>query len=247
MKLSGKVTIITGAGSGLGRAGAELFAREGSSVVVADVNDESGIRVVKGIKDAGGEAYYVHADVSKVAEVKNMIEEGVKHYGKLNIFWHNAGVPGPSNIESASEEEYDRAIAVNVKAGYFGAKYALPELRKQGGGNIIFTGSVSALRPGTVTRIAYSSSKAALMHLSKSLAFMYAKDKIRVNCVCPGNINTPLWDFAPEQFKKAAFGAAPMGRAGEAHDIAAAALYLVSDDASYVTGSVLTVDGGLSI
>lgn len=256
MKLANRVALITGATSGIGRVGAELFAREGAKVVVVGRNDEAGARIVRGIVEAGGDAYYVRADLQKVADIKRMFEKTAEHYGKLNIFWHNAGAPGPMGIENVTEEAFEVTMSTHVRGGFFGAKYALAELRKQGGGVILFTSSLAGLRPVS-SSATYSCAKAALNHLSNWLAFNYAKDNIRVNCVCPGNTDTPVWDTVKkeadkaglplEQFTKSLFAAIPMKRLGRAEEIAAAALYLVSDDSSYVTGAVLNVDGGSTV
>ena len=256
MKLAGKVALINGAASGMGRTGAGLFAREGAKVVVADINDDKGREIVQQIKEAGGDAYYIHADAGVASEMKKMIEEAVKHYGKLDIFWYNAGVPGPAGIEGVTEEDYDRSMDVNLKGGFFGVQYVLPELRKAGGGSILFTSSVSGIR--AISGFApYTCAKAALVHFTTWLAFNYGKENIRVNCICPGLIKTPIWDLADSPLKKQDASAeeylnnlrraTPLGRHGEPEEIAATALFLVSDDSSFITGQIVAVDGGLSV
>ncbi len=251
MKLEEKVALITGSGSGFGRAGAVLFAQEGAKLVVTDINDEGGQETVRLIRDAGGEATYVHVDAGVVADLERMVRVTVETYGKLDIFWHNAGIPGPGHIERTSEEDFDRALAVHLKGGFFGAKYAIPELRKQGGA-ILFTSSVAGVRASFLS-LSYSMAKAGLIILTKGLARQLAEDNIRVNCICPGPARTPGWpaflsrdpDLAsPEEIEKKAIQAIPMGRLALPEDIARAALFLVSEEASFITGESLDVDGG---
>ena len=253
MKLDGKVALITGAGSGFGRAGSILFAKEGAKVVVVDINDEGGRETVRLIKEGGGEASYVHADVGVVADLEKMIKAAVGTYGKLNIFWHNAGNAGPGRIERTTEEAFDRTLDIHVKGGFFGSKFAIPEIKKAGGGSILFTTSGSAYRPspGSPT---YSIAKAGLSILTRCLAVQLGKDNIRVNCIAPASNKTGLFEaflsrdpdlIEPKFLEKRLLDLTPMGRHGELDETARAALYLVSDDASYVTGIVLPVDGGM--
>ena len=252
MKLQGKVALITGAGSGFGRAGSLLFAREGAKVVVVDVNDKGGQETVRLIKEGGGEASYVHTDVGIVAELEKMIKTAVEVYGKLNIFWHNAGNAGSGHIEKTTEEDFNRTIAIHLKGGFFGSKFAIPEIKKSGGGSILFTTSFSGYRPspGSPT---YSIAKAGRAILTRCLAVQLGKDNIRVNCIAPGSNETGLFtafmsrdpNVDPKLVEKRLLEATPMGRHGKAEETAKAALYLVSDDASYVTGVVLAVDGGM--
>ena len=253
MKLQGKVALITGAGSGFGRAGSILFAKEGAKVVVVDINDEGGRETVRLIKEGGGEASYVHADVGIVADLEKMIKAAVETYGKLNIFWHNAGNAGPGRIDRTTEEAFDRTLDIHVKGGFFGSKFAIPEIKKAGGGSILFTTSGSAYRPspGSPT---YSIAKAGLSILTRCLAVQLGKDNIRVNCIAPASNKTGLFEaflsrdpdlIEPKFLEKRLLDLTPMGRHGELDETARAALYLVSDDASYVTGIVLPVDGGM--
>lgn len=254
-RLRGKVALITGAASGIGLATAKLFAKEGAKVVIADIKDKEANQTVEIIKKAGGEAVFTHTNVAKVAEIEKMIKTVVDAYGRLDIFYHNAGVAGPGYLENTSEEAYDLAMAINLKAGYFGAKYALPELRKAGGGNILFTSSSSGIRPSATVSPSYSVAKAGLIMLTKALAVYLAKDNIRVNCICPGPITTtPLWpDFVsrnpginPDELTERIIQLLPMKRSGRPEEIAEAALFLVSNEASYITGIALSVDGGSS-
>jgi NAD(P)-dependent dehydrogenase (short-subunit alcohol dehydrogenase family) len=252
MKLRGKVALITGAGSGFGRAGSLLFAKEGAKVVVVDINDKGGQETVRLIKESGGEAIYIHADVGIIAELEKMIKTAVGTYEKLNIFWHNAGNAGPGRIEKTTEEDFDRTLAVHVKGGFFGSKFAIPEIKKSGGGSILFTTSFSGYRPspGSPT---YSIAKASLAILTRCLAVQLGKENIRVNCIAPGSNKTGLFaafmsrdpNVDPMLVEKRLLEATPMGRHGEPEEAAKAALYLVSDDASYVTGVVLAIDGGM--
>ena len=253
--LDGKVALITGAASGMGRAGALLFAQEGANVAVVDINDKMGEETVKQIRGTGGEACYINSDVSVVAELEKMVQQTAKSFGRLDIFWHNAGDAGPGVIERTTEEAFDRALALHIKGGFFGAKYAIPEIKRAGGGAVLFTGSVSGLRAsrGSPT---YSVAKAGLVMLTKCLALYFAMDKIRVNCICPGVVQTPLWPsfisrdpdlVVPEVLERTALQMTPMGRFAMPEEIAQAALFLVSDAASYITGAIVPVDGGTAV
>lgn len=253
--LKGKVALITGAASGMGRASALLFAKEGAKVSVVDINDTLGEEVVRQIRADGGQAIYLHADVSKVAETERMVRETVQAFGRLDIFWHNAGNAGPGSIERTNEEEFDFTMALHVKGGFFGAKYALPELKKAGGGAILFTSSLAGLKASRSSPV-YSLAKSSLVMLTKCLALHYSKDNIRINCICPGAVETPLWpSFVgrdsdlndPAEVTKMYKQKTPMGRFAEPEEIAQMALFLASDAASYVTGAVIPVDGGLAV
>jgi NAD(P)-dependent dehydrogenase (short-subunit alcohol dehydrogenase family) len=254
IKLEGKVAVITGAATGIGRATAKLFAKEGAKVVVADIKDKEAHETVKMIKEAGGEAIFNHINVAVVAELEKMIKAAVETYCRLDIFYHNAGVAGPGYLELTTEENYDLAMAINLKAGFFGAKYAVPEIKKVGGGSILFTSSSSGVHPSPAGSPSYSVAKAGLIMLTRALALYLAKDNIRVNCICPGPITTtPLWpDFVsrnpgidPKELTKAVIEqTVPLKRAGTPEEIAEAALFLVTPKNSYVTGIALPVDGG---
>ncbi len=253
--LKGKVALITGAASGMGRAAAVLFAAEGAQVAVVDINDKLGAEVVSEIQQKGGQATYIHADVSKVPELERMVQETVKTFGKLNIFWHNAGNAGPGSIERTSEEDYDFTMALHVKGGFFGAKYALEEIRKTGSGAVLFTSSLAGLKASRSSPV-YSLAKSSLVMLTKCLALHYSKYNIRVNCICPGAVETPLWPsfvgrdsdiHNAEQVTKMYKERTPMGRFAEPEEIARAALFLASDAASYVSGTIMSVDGGLAV
>ena len=252
MKLEGKVALITGAATGIGRATALLFAKEGARVVIADINQKDADETVQRIKRDGGEAFFAYTNLLNVSEIKKMVKTTVATYGKLHIFYHNAGVAGPGRIELTTEEAYDQIMDIHVKAGFFGAKFAAPEIKKSGGGSILFTGSGLGLRPSSQSP-AYSVSKAALLMLTRALAVSLAKDGIRVNAVCPGPISTtPLWqgvlarnpEIVPDEYAQMNIQVRPIKRMGTPEEMAQAALFLVSSEASYITGVALPVDGG---
>ena len=252
--LNGKVAIITGGALGMGRASALLFAKEGAKVVVVDINDQMGAETEKQAREFGGAVQYIHADVGKVTELERMARETVKAFGKINIFWHNAGNVGPGLLERTSEEDFDRTIAIHVKGGFFGSKYCIPEIVKAGGGSILFTSSIAGLKPSRASAT-YSIGKSSLVMLAKCLALAYAKDNIRVNCICPGGVETPLQPhfftrdpdvIPPEVYASKMMDTIPVRRLGTPEEIANTALFLVSDAASYITGAILSVDGGAS-
>ncbi|MDH5365136.1 MAG: glucose 1-dehydrogenase [Dehalococcoidia bacterium] len=254
MLLQGKVAVITGSTGGIGRAGAIGFAQEGAKVVVSGRSRQRGQEVVSIIREQGGEASFVPADMLVVADIERLIKEAVDTYGRLDIFWHNAGIVGPDNIEDITEEIYDSMMTVNLKAGIFGAKFAVPEMRKAGGGSILFTSSIAGLKQSSYS-MTYSLAKTGLVMLTKKLAVDLAKDNIRVNCICPGRVQTPTRVSITEQ-KARAMGISseewvskdrqriPMGRYITEKEVVDGALFLVSDRASSITGVALPIDGG---
>jgi 3-oxoacyl-[acyl-carrier protein] reductase len=257
MKLSNKTALITGAGSGFGRASAILFSAEGAKVAVADIDEKTGQETVSLVKQKGGEAIFIRADVSKASDVENMIQTAVKTFGKLDILFNNAGIPiSFTPVENIKEELWDRIQDVNVKGIFLGAKYALPYMKKQGGGVMINTASISGIRPRPGLS-AYSASKAAAIMLTKALAIEFAPFKIRVNCINPVAAETPMLAkfmsdqaLSAEKFEEGRqkFAATvPLGRLAQAEDVAYAALFLASDEASLITGASLDVDGGRGI
>ncbi|MDY3869227.1 MAG: SDR family NAD(P)-dependent oxidoreductase, partial [Pyramidobacter sp.] len=201
MKLAGKVALVSGAGAGIGQAAACLYAKNGAKVVVAVRTLSKGEETVRMIKEAGGEAVLVHADVSKLEDIQNMVQAAVQNYGRLDILFSNAGVPGPGGLEGVTEEAWDQAVAVNLKSCFFSAQYAVAEMRKAGGGTIVFDSSIAG-KVGSPMSPTYSATKGGIVTLTKSLALLLAQDNIRVNCVCPGPIDTKFvrqaWDRAPD-------------------------------------------------
>lgn len=243
MKLTDKVAIITGAASGMGSAMAILFAQEGASVIAADIDDAGGQQTVDEINSANGKAVFVHTDVSKPSDVKNLADSAMDKFSKIDILVNNAGIfMKMTPIEEIDETVWDRIYSVNVKGIFHGAKYVVPVMKKSGGGVIINTASMTGHRPGSM-QSAYASSKGASITLTKALASELAQHKIRVNCICPALTETPmllnseLWEHISEVPH-------PLGRLSKPEDIAQAALYLASDDAAMITGICLDVTGG---
>jgi NAD(P)-dependent dehydrogenase (short-subunit alcohol dehydrogenase family) len=246
-KLDRKVAVITGAASGIGRATAIKFAGEGAAVVIADLNREGGEASVRDCKENGGNAVFQLTDVTSEENVKGAVDRAVKEFGRLNIIYNNAGLGGAVGpLEKTTAENWDRTFAILLRAVFLGIKYAAPEMRKSGGGSIISTASIAGLR-GTPGIPAYGAAKSGVISLTKSAALEFAKDKIRVNCICPGLIATPLtYNRIPggEQAATQLFAAfQPWPRSGRPEDIAAMALFLASDDSEFVSGQAMVVDG----
>ena len=250
MKLQGKSAVVTGASRGIGRAIAVRFAREGAQVVAADL-DDTNTSLVDEMRQAEGEAGYVQADVSRRADNERLIDACLERYGKLDILVCNAGVNLPKLISESSDEEVERVLAVNVKGLIYATRYAIPIMLRQGGGVILITASKTGLVAQRDSPV-YCASKGAAVLLAKALALDYAERNIRVNALCPGIIDTPMLEaFANSRpdpkAAMAEFSAAqPLGRLGTPEECASAALWLVSDDASFVTGVALPVDGGFT-
>jgi len=250
-RLDGKVAIITGAASGIGRGTAMRFAGEGAAVVIGDLNVEGGEAAVRDCKEHGGRAVFQKADVSSEFEVKSLVARAVKEFGKLDIIYNNAGIGGAVGpLEKISVEDWDKSIAILLRSVFLGIKHSVPELRKAGGGAIISTASVAGLR-GFDGLHPYCAAKAGVVNLTRSAALEFAKDKIRVNCICPGGIVTPIlhrnMPGVKEAMEQLLEHGQPVQRAGHPEDIAGMALYLASNDAEWVTGQAMVVDGGLTV
>lgn len=250
MRLKDKVALITGAGSGIGRESSLLFAKEGASVVVVDVNDEGGNETVEMVKSQNGRAVYVHADVSKAEDCNLMVAVAEKEFGKLNILFNNAGIMHHSDDNAMTTEEsvWDLTMNVNAKGVFLGCKFGIPALKRAGGGSIINTASFVAVMGAATPQIAYTASKGAVLALTRELAIIHARENIRVNALCPGPLRTELLMsyLNTEEKKQRRLVHIPMGRFGEAKEIAQAALFLASDESSYITGTDFLVDGGIT-
>ena len=252
MRLAGKVALISGAAAGVqgelmgfGGAAARLFTQEGARVVLTDIRDELGQRTANEISEAGGEAIYLHLDVTSEAEWVRVVEAAVARFGRLDILVNNAGSGARYRVEDTSEEDWDGQMNVHAKGVFLGTKHAIPQLRKVGGGSIINVSSIYGL-VGSETSTAYHAAKGAIRLFTKSAAIQYASENIRVNSVHPGYAHTPLTDRGyqdPDYFENIR-SRIPMGRVGNAYDIAYGMLYLASDESSFVTGSELVIDGG---
>jgi NAD(P)-dependent dehydrogenase (short-subunit alcohol dehydrogenase family) len=251
MRLSAKVSVITGAGSGIGRATALLFAREGAKVVAADIRLTAAVETAEMIQKDGGEARPVEVDVARGASVRRLFQATLDAYGRLNVLVNNAGYGIAATVEETDEEEWDRLMAVNLKGVYLGCKYAIPIMRGQGGGVIVNTASVVAL-VGIRDRAAYCASKGGVVALTRAMALDHVGDGIRVNCVAPGTVETPYFaeifarDPDPAALRRELELRHPMERLARPEEIAHAILYLASDESSFVTGSTLVVDGGMT-
>lgn len=240
-RLDGKVALITGAASGIGRAAALLFAREGAKVAVADLAAAGGQETVDMIKKAGGEARFMRVDVTKASEVEGMVRSVVDAFGRVDVLYNNAGMEGAvGDVADVAERDWDTIINVNLKSVFLCSKYTVPVMVRQGGGSIISTSSVMALG-GKAKVAAYCVSKAGVITLTKSMAIECAKSNIRVNCICPGLIDTPL---SARSISSIQLEYIPEGKPGRPEDVAHAALYLAADDSVYVTGTAIVVDGG---
>jgi NAD(P)-dependent dehydrogenase (short-subunit alcohol dehydrogenase family) len=248
-RLQGKVALITGAASGIGRASALLFAQEGASVAVVDINEKAGEEVVNAITSKGGRALFAVADVTRAADCQRAVRAVAEQFGALHILFNNAGIIRRASVLDLSEADWDRVMEVNVKSIFLVSKFAIPLIEKSGGGSIINTASGWGLAGGPKAA-AYCASKGAVVLLTKAMAIDHGPQNIRVNCICPGDTDTPMLrgearqlGAATDRFLQEA-AHRPLGRVGTPEEIAQAALYLASDAASFVTGTALVVDGG---
>ena len=249
MKLSGKVAIVTGASSGIGRASAIAFAREGARVVVADIDQRGGEETAALIAAEDNQAFLVRVDVAREADIARMVEVTIARWGTIDILFNNAGVLSVTPIEALTEEEWDRVMGINVKAAFFAVKHVVPHMRRNGGA-ILNTGSIASFT-GQLGTPVYSASKGAIALLTKSLALDLGRDRIRVNCICPGITDTPMLrehlgrGSEGEARIRARLARVPLGEILAPEDVARAALYLVSDDSAGITGILHVIDGGL--
>lgn len=256
MRLAGKIGIVTAAGSGMGRAGALRFAREGAAVGVVDLDEKSVASVVAEIERAGGRAKGIVADLTKDEDSRRIVGETAKHFGGLDFVWNHVGHPGPAALEGIDMADFDLAVNLNLRTVLVTTEAALPELRARGGGSLVYTASTSGLHGSQFSPV-YSVVKHGVVGFVRALAKRHAKEKIRANAICPGPIDTPMLrvfvarpdqqstrGIDKEELVRTRGGQTPMGRPGKPEEVANAALFLISDEASFVTGAALPVDGG---
>jgi NAD(P)-dependent dehydrogenase (short-subunit alcohol dehydrogenase family) len=249
MRLEGKVALITGAGSGIGRETALLFAQEGAKIVAVDVNDETGQETVRLINDTNA-AVYVHADVSRASDCENMVRIAEETFGKVNVLFNNAGImhSQDDNAMNTEEDVWDLTITVNLKGVFLGCKYGIPALQRAGGGSVINTASFVAFLGAATPQLAYTASKGGVLAMTRELAVIHARENIRVNALCPGPLRTDLLMkfLDTEEKRQRRLVHIPMGRFGEAKEMAFSVLFLASDESSYLTGAEFLVDGGIT-
>lgn len=245
MRLENKVALISGGARGMGAVEAKLFASEGAKVIIGDMLEAEGHQVEAEINEAGGECVFVPLDVSDEDAWERAVNEAVSRYGKLDILVNNAGIYRANTVEDTSSAEWDQVMDVNAKGVFLGIRYAIPAMRKAGGGSIVNISSVAGLA-GSRRTSAYNASKGAVRLLTKSTALQYASEGIRANSVHPGTIETPMTEgfLADDEQREDRMNRTPLGRLGRPEDVAYGALYLASDEASFVTGSELVIDGG---
>lgn len=250
MRLQDKVALITGSAGGMGKAAAELFAREGASVIVSDVLADEGEETAQAIRDAGGKAIFVKADVSQEDEVKRMVARSIDAFGRIDVLYNNAGImpADDGGVTDISEAVWDRIMDVNLKSTFFCTKHVVPHMIEQKKGSIVNIASFVALMGCTVPQDAYTASKGGMISLTKSFAVQYGPHGIRCNAICPGPIETPLLRvlWTSEEARNLRLNRIPLGRFGEINDIIYMALYLASDESSWTTGAWLVIDGGIS-
>jgi NAD(P)-dependent dehydrogenase (short-subunit alcohol dehydrogenase family) len=248
-RLTGKRALITGAASGIGRATALLFAREGAAVAVVDVDEAGGQAVAQAIRNEGGQAVFVRCDVTQAEDCQRAVQRAVDEWSGIDVLFNNAGIIRRATVIGTTEEEWDRVMAVNVKSIFLLSKYAIPVMAQAGGGAIVNTSSGWGLVGGR-NAVSYCASKGAVVNMTRAMALDHGAQNIRVNCICPGDTDTPMLRNEARQLGEsdevflAEAADRPLQRVGRPEDIAQAVLYLVSDGASFVTGTALVVDGG---
>jgi NAD(P)-dependent dehydrogenase (short-subunit alcohol dehydrogenase family) len=252
MRLADKVTIITGAGGGMGRVAASMFAAEGAKVVVAEYSEAAGRETVELIRGGGGEATFVKVDVSSEADARAMVDHAVATYGRLDCLYNNAGVmpEADHSVTDTDVETWDKVMAVNVRGVYLGCKYAIPAMQASGGGSIINIASFVAILGCSVPQDAYTASKGAVLSLTRSLAVQFGPVGIRTNAICPGPVETPMlmdWLVKDEEAKRIRLARNPTGRFGKPEEIVHMAVYLASDESRWTNGASLVVDGGITV
>ncbi len=254
MRLEGKVALISGAATGVdgelmgfGGATAKLFVREGAKVVLTDINEESGQKTASEIREQGGDAMFLRLDVTREQDWINAVQVTVSSYGKLDILVNNAGTGAQFTVEDTPEEVWDSQMDIHAKGTFLGTKHAIPEMRKAGGGSIVNVSSIYGI-VGSPSSTAYHAAKGAIRLFTKAAAIQYAKENIRVNSVHPGYVFTPMTEriFSDPEVRDWRVSKTPLGRLGKAEDVVYGILYLASDESSFVTGSELIIDGGLS-
>ncbi len=252
MRLQDKVAVITGAGGGMGRTAAQMFAAEGARVVVAEFSEPAGHETVRLVEEAGGQATFVRADVSAEADAKAMIEHAVATYGRVDVLYNNAGImpEADHSVTDTAVDVWDQVMAVNVRGTYLGCKYAIPVMLEQGSGSVINISSFVAILGCSNPQDAYTASKGAVLALSKSLAVQFGPRGVRTNAICPGPVETPLlmdWLVKDEEAKRIRLARNPTGRFGKPEEIVYMAIYLASDESRWTNGAAMVVDGGITV
>jgi NAD(P)-dependent dehydrogenase (short-subunit alcohol dehydrogenase family) len=249
-RLDGKVALITGAGNGMGRVASTLFAREGARIVVADWSDDGGRETVAAVEAAGGEAAFVKVDVARAEQVEAMVAFTMERFGSLDVLYNNAGIfpADDGGVTETPEPTWDRVMEVNLKGVWLGCKYGVPAMLASGGGSIVNVASFVALMGAATAQIAYTASKGGVLAMTREIAVEYGRQGIRANSLCPGPIATPMLEelMSDPARKQRRLVHIPMGRLGQAEELAKAALFLASDESSFMTGAQLVVDGGIT-
>ena len=252
MRLTGKVAVITGAGSGMGRVAAQMFAAEGAKVVVAEFAADAGEETVHQVVDAGGEASFVKTDVSREGDARAMVDHAVERFGRIDVLYNNAGIM-PEADHSVTDTDvavWDQVMAVNLRGVFLGCKYAIPRMVEQGAGSVINISSFAAILGCSVPQDAYTASKGAVLSLTRSLAVQFGPKGVRSNAICPGPIETPLlmdWLLKDEAAKQLRLARNPTGRFGKPEEIVNAAIYLASDESRWTNGAQFVIDGGITV